>query len=342
MKITSVDIRATTNGGAAGSLLVLGTDASVVGIGEWAESAHGLSESSRGALASVLVGRDPFDVQALSRDLPPNGNDAAVDTAVLAAASTAMVDICGKHLGVPAHQFLGGRVRDRVRACAIEWEGPGDDPDESAAAAIRTIELGFDALRIGPRSAAAGPDRTVAETEKLVHAIRRAAGDEVDLIVAADALEVGEVKALSQALAPHEPLWLECVFDRASVAALAADGLQLPVPLTSAAETEAGVRRDLMSAGLVDHVTLDVGLAGGLHAARRISALAEINHIGIVPTGATPISFAIALHLAAAIPNLTMVQMRPGLARVVDGMIDVDLSSGLGIDVLRAATMEVA
>lgn len=335
MKITSVNVQPIGDGHAVTALLLLGTDQSLVGIGELAVNGAPMTARAAQDLSTTLLGRDPFDVQALTVEYHGRRDRGSPDVAALAAASTAMADLCGQYLGVPAHQLLGGRVRDRVRVCAIDWASGTVDPEQLQAAACRTLDAGFDALSV----ARAGGADEVAES---IGALRQGLPADVDLVVGAGRrLGVDEARSLGDRIARYEPLWLEYHFEGAWPQRAEGEP-RFMVPLTSSSTTSPSALRPLLSAGHLDHIILDVGQVGGLHEARRIAALAEIYHVGIIPRGSTPVSLAMALHLAAVIPNLTMVQMPTGLLPVRGGMVDVDLSAGLGVDAGRATTLEVA
>jgi L-alanine-DL-glutamate epimerase-like enolase superfamily enzyme len=75
----------------------------------------------------------------------------------------------------------------------------------------------------------------------------------------------------------------------------------------------------------VDYLVLEVGRVGGLVEARRIAALAEVYHTAVVPIGSGgSVSLSAALQLAAVVPNLSLVEVRPGLAAVDGGMVSLD------------------
>lgn len=337
MKITAVEISQASPSGAADPVLVLRTDTDLTGIGAIAmDGRSAASPALSSALSAMLVGRDPFDLQALRSDAALWPNSTFEDAAVLAAAGTAMADIAGRQLGIPVHQLIGGRVRDRARACAINWADRDIDVAQVVAQAHRMVDLGFTALRVEPFGSAS---TTLNEATDLVAELRRALPDTIDLVVAAGGEMDGiAAPAIAARLSALEPLWLEQSF--ATVPA--ASHHHTSLPLAAGSGTPAGVLQRLVMDGLVDHVVLDAGFAGGLLGARRIAALAEVYHIGMVPTGTGPVSVATALHLAAAIPNLTMIELPPGLVPVEDGTVAIDLRPGLGIDDGRAMTVEVA
>src|SRR5205823_3730643 len=63
----------------------------------------------------------------------------------------------------------------------------------------------------------------------------------------------------------------------------------------------------LLARGAVQYVRPDVCLAGGLTHCKKIAALAEAHHVGVVPHNPlSPVSTAACLQLAACIPNFAL------------------------------------
>jgi galactonate dehydratase len=338
MKITTVELTPSADHPPVETVLILGTDSELSGVGEVSRNGHmAKSEAATDALRSVLVGRDLYDLHALVT--AGDGRSASLDPELVAAAGTAMADLAGKELGVPVHQLLGGRFRDRVRACAIGWTDGHADLAALTDAARRTVEVGFTALRIEPFAGLDDGAWLLDRGAARVEALRGALPDAVDLIVDARPLvAVDDALAFGSLVRPFEPLWMEVGIPQA---ALAGSGRSFAVPIAAGRGATSAEHQALAMASTGDHIVLDVGAAGGLIAARRIAALAEIYHIGIVPTGSGRVATVTAVHLAAAIPNLTMVEVRPGFAPLVDGLLPVDGRSGLGVDASGAVTGEV-
>lgn len=347
MKIISVRITESSadRGTTAARLLVLRTDTSLSGIGEiFVHDRAQAFEPTGSMLSAMLVGRDPFDVLAMTADVNGRSGATALESAIAAAAGTAMADLVGQDLGVPVHQLLGGRVRDRVRACAIGWAEGATSTSELTAAAVQTVGLGFTALRVDPFAESPGPGATqLDQATTLVRALRDALPDQIDLVInAGGTLRNDDAVAFAEALAPLEPLWLEAPVTASRLTSFRDVADRVTVPLAGGRGTEPDILRTLVTGGYIDHVILEIERVGGLLEARRIAALAEIYHIGIVPTCTAPVSLATALHLAAAVPNLTMIELLPRLASVENGTLAIDLNPGLGIDPGLATTMEVA
>lgn len=338
MKITTVELTPASDGPPIEAVLILGTDSALSGVGEVSRNGHvARSDAATDALRSALIGRDPYDLHALVTD--GDGRSASLDAELVAAAGTAMADLAGKELGVPVHQLLGGRVQDRVRACAIGWTDGHADLAAFTDAARRTVEAGFTALRIEPFAGLDDGAGLLDRAAARVEALRGALPDAVDLVVNARRLvTVDDALGFGTLLRPFEPLWMEVGLSQAT---LAGYGRSFAVPIAAGRSATSAELQALATASTVDHLVLDVGAAGGLIAARRIAALAEIYHIGIVPTGSGRVATVTAVHLAAAIPNLTMVEVRPGFAPLVDGFLPVDGRRGLGVDANGAVTGEV-
>jgi galactonate dehydratase len=324
MKISEVELT-TFDEHPEAQLLVLRSDSDLSGVGELAASAGRVgTEASSAVLADLLVGRDPFDVEALLADAKSPADGTIADVELVSAATSAMLDLAARSLETPIHQLLGGGVHDQVRACAVGWADGAGGPRELAAAARRTVAAGFTALRVDPfAGSSTRPD--VSTAMELVRAVREAVPDDVDLVVAADhRLSISTALELAEALRPLEPMWLEAAVPASPIDPLRRVSETVALPLAAGRGVRAEILRDLVTGNLVDHLVLEVGRVGGLVEARRIAALAEVYHIGVVPIGSGgPVSLGAALELAAVLPNLSMLEVRPGIVAVEGGMVSV-------------------
>lgn len=114
-------------------------------------------------------------------------------------------------------------------------------------------------------------------------------------------------------------------------------------------ETEVGLAgfSRLIAARAVDIAQPDVAWSGGISECRRIVALAQAHHLAFAPhCFSSAVLLAASLHLAASLPNCTMIEidrnpnpLRDQLLRqaivVRDGMIQVPEGPGLGIELDR-------
>lgn len=151
MKI--VDIRATTvtmpleaplrhsNGAHWGrfvrTVVEIEADNGLIGLGEMGGGGQS-AEAAVAGLKQYLVGHDPARTEALRWMLAnPTASLYNNRTQLLAAVEFACLDLQGKHLGVPVHQLLGGKVRSRVPfASYLFFRHPADD----GSGEIRTAE----------------------------------------------------------------------------------------------------------------------------------------------------------------------------------------------------------
>ena len=85
----------------------------------------------RDLVAPPLVGRDPlsWELRSLTGDTW----------------DMALLDLIGKALGWPLYRLFGGRVRDRV---AVDYWICRMTPEDSAVAARRAVDLGFDGIKL--------------------------------------------------------------------------------------------------------------------------------------------------------------------------------------------------
>jgi L-Ala-D/L-Glu epimerase len=105
-------------GGVTDVIVKLTADNGLVGWGETTRAADAAGiETAVKAMVPVVLGRDPWDREAIQRDLyvlglwnfqPMTGNFA------YAGIDMAMWDLCGKHASEPLYRLLGGALREEV------------------------------------------------------------------------------------------------------------------------------------------------------------------------------------------------------------------------------------
>jgi len=157
---------------AANVLVQIVTDDGIVGLGEGSpvpaygdETQGTILPAIQDNLADVLIGRDPFDAEALAHDMDRrlHGHNFAK-----AAIDLALYDLRGKALGVPVYQLLGGKYREQVDLIA----GVGlNDTEQRVREAVEWVEAGYDIIKmkisgkpaldieqVGAVRAAIGPD----------------------------------------------------------------------------------------------------------------------------------------------------------------------------------------
>jgi len=314
------------------------TDAGITGVGECSGWPR-VVERAVQDLTPLLVGEDPGDIERLWQKsfsaMMAHGMTGVVGAGALSGIDMALWDIKGKALGTPVWNLLGGKVRDRIKIY-----GHASTP----VVAVSLRDRGITAIKTGG----------VAEIVAKVEAIRRAVGDEVDLMVdlhgppwmtAKDAIVTGK------RLEPYDLLFLEDPVAPENAEALERIQQHVDIPI-AAGERFATIwgMRALIERELVDVIQPDTGRAGGLTQMRKIAAMAEAHHIAMAPHSGSlgPVAEYAALHLMAAIPNALILERLeddwPGryevitpVPKTVDGHLPVPDTPGLGVDIVEEA-----
>src|SRR5262249_46688835 len=213
---------------------------------------------------------------------------------------------------------------------------------ETEAYARKVVEMGFSAVKFGWHPL--GPDAE--EDEAIVRTLRKAIGDDVDLLIDGGMVWDAETAiARCKRFQPYRLFWLEeplRAYDVEGYARLAG-----ATEITIAAGEMAASFDELCSllnAGAVDILQVDVSRIG-LTEAMRVAALAERHGIPCVNhTYSYLLNAAASLHFAAAIgetalfecqatPNEIRDALDAGQLRPRDGWVMVPSGPGLGVEV---------
>lgn len=311
------------------------------------------------ALTRYVVGRDATDithfVHMAYHDFASKRGAMDFWSAV-SGIELALWDIAGKRHGVPVHELLGGRCRDRVRVYANGWYfGGGKKPADYAARAKETVARGFTALKFDPFP---GPWRTHiardAEEQAIatVAAVREAVGPDVDLLIEVHRrLAPMHAIRIARAIERYRPFWFEEPVSSTNLEALAECRRQIAIPIVTGEElyTRAEFRR-VFELRAADIVNPDVCNCGGILELRAIAQMAEPSFVTVSPHNfnSTTVGLAATLQVAAAIPNFLITEYfvsfeargrevaTPSFV-VQDGFIAVPRAPGFGIDLDEAA-----
>jgi galactonate dehydratase len=323
------------------------TDEGLVGIGEasleWRERAVAAAVDE---MAPMLIGQDPNLIEHHWQRLHRHGfwRGGVVLTSAISGIDQALWDIKGKRLGVPVYDLLGGPTRRRIR---LYTHVGGNTPEAAADHALHMLADGFTALKMGvPRTAVAGGERALLRaTVARVEAVRRAVGDDVDLMLdnhgqlaPGDAIELGRALAPFGLLFFEEPVPPDVPDALAKVAAA-----HLPIHLATGERLF--TKWDywpVLTAGLIDVAQPDICHAGGISELRKIAALAEACYVKVAPHNPNgPVATMASVHLAAAIPNFLILEFAHQPLRddvqvhglvVRDGWAELPDRPGLGIE----------
>jgi galactonate dehydratase len=131
--------------------------------------------------------------------------------------------------------------------------------------------------------------------------------------------------------------------------ALVAQNIHIPIAtgerLHTIHEFQALLRR-----GAVQYVRPDVCLAGGISHSKKIAALAEAHHVGVVPHNPlSPVSTAACIQLAACIPNFALQEYPLGenvppkseivksALKIENGFLIIPDAPGIGVELAEDA-----
>lgn len=311
-------------------LVKLTTDAGLVGWGEaplWSQPA----QAHLGHIKHLLEGQNLYSVERLWRMLQrgPAGLGQAVEMALW--------DLAGQALGVPVHQLLGGKVRDRVRLYAdchagVDWTredfqervqavragGPTPEvylPEAFGRRARDVKALGFTALKFDLDVPVAGlrldwEDRSLARQEieymvRICAAVRESIGD-TDFAVDCHARwNTSDAIRLAHALEPFDLWWLEDPVPPQNIEAMAKVTAATRQPIcTGEALVGRHGFRELIVRQAADILQPDIPRAGGLTEFKQIAELAELYYMSVAPHHmSSPVATIAAVHLCSTIPN---------------------------------------
>ena len=270
-------------------------------------------------LATLLIGEDPTRIehlwQMMHRQHFWHGNGIVRATAI-AGIDLALWDILGKVHQVPCHHLWGGRVRDRIRLYAhlgggrmeAFYETKAGDADRFADLARETVAEGFSAFKsmAVPETAPIEGLKPVHYAESVVAAMREAVGPDIDIMVDCHARPSPRMGLLfAKALEPYglyffeEPCWPESIEGLADIQKAVATPIATGERITNLSDFNR-----LLEGRACSIIQPDITHCGGLTAARRLAALAEVHRIAMAPHNPQgPVSTAASLEFGFATPS---------------------------------------
>ena len=142
-----------------------------------------------------------------------------------------------------------------------------------------------------------------------VAAVRETVGNGVDLCVEIHRrMDPHHAAGLAQELARFRPYFLEDPILPDSIQAMCALQREIPVPIATGERLHTIWEfNELLAGGGCRFIRPDVCLCGGLTHSKKIAALAEAYHVGVIPHNPlSPVSTAACVQLDACIPNFAL------------------------------------
>jgi galactonate dehydratase len=316
-----------------------------------------------------LRNEDPHHIEKMWRRVYSSGFTQHPDLtlmAVLSALEMACWDIIGKEAGQPVYNLLGGRVHERLRSYTYIYARPGDrsdvysDPTLAAERAAEYLQQGFTALKFdpaGPYTAFDGRQLSLVDIDRCVRfcrQLREAVGLKADLLFGTHGqMTAAAAIRLAKRLEPYDPLWFEEPVppDAPEEMAKVARATSIPIATGERLATKYDFGR-LLRAGAAAILQMNLGRVGGLLEAKKIAAMAEVDHVQIAPhLYCGPVVGAANIQLATCSPNFLILesierwdgfhaQILRQPVRWEDGYVIPPTEPGLGVelneDVIKA------
>lgn len=277
------------------------------GVSGWGEAHHGrcpgaIARLIDTTLRELVVGMDALDnvgvtARVLKMQFASHGMGAAAALA-LSGLDLALWDIRSQVTQWPLYRLLGGSskpIKAYAGGIALGWQPPDQLVDEARG----LLELGYRALKLRVGDT---PRRDIERVE----AVRKAAGDDIDILVDANTgYSLDDVRRVMPAFEAQGVGWLEEPFPAHDHDAYARAARLGRVPL--AAGENHYTRYEfgpLLQAGHVTFIQPDLSKTGGVTEAMRIAGMAAALKLSVNPhTSATAINMATSIHYLCGVDN---------------------------------------
>jgi galactonate dehydratase len=332
------------------------TDSGLTGLGETYPQPEAEAAIVHGALAPVLLGRDPLAIDRLWADMfqaVSYSGWAGAEIRAISAVDIALWDLAGKAANLPIYQLLGGASRTSIRTYNTCYDHI-DFLTEPVRLARELARSGIHAMKIWPFDGVARETRgqfiTAAQMRQGIEPlrlIREEFGDSMDI-----AMEFHGYWSLpcaiqiAQALEPYAPTWLEEMLPQDNLASYVelARATRLPLCLSERLMTRWGFR-ELVENRAARIIMPDICWCGGISEAKKIASMAETYYLPVAPHNCGgPVLHVASAHLAANLTNLCILEtvrrhyleeyrgILTKTLEVVDGAVPLPAGPGLGVE----------
>lgn len=334
------------------TLVQVETDKGISGIGSCSGNGELIEAIVARVLKPLLLGMEATAIaeiwdKAYFRGGHKEFGTRGIGVVALSGIDVALWDILGKAHGVPLHQLLGGKCRDRIPVYATALYP--EEPPKVAERARGFAEQGFHGVKIK-----VGFD--LEQDIRIVRAVREELGK--DFVVMTDANQGYTLEAAlraSDAFADCGVYWLEeplFVEDIEGHTELRAKG-KTPIAVGENLHMSYAFENFIVR-GAVDFIQPDVARAGGVSEIKRIWALAARHKIPVsFHTWGDGVALAASVHLAAALHGCIVMEFdctyNPLLEellrepfRVSNGYLFPPEKPGLGVELNKQALEKFA
>jgi L-alanine-DL-glutamate epimerase-like enolase superfamily enzyme len=330
-------------------------------ISQFREATFATAAMLDNGLASMVIGRDPMDSEAIWEALRGQvwwyGNTGGIAAFAISAIDMALWDLKGKILGLPLYQLLGGKQHERLPVCASthpkasEIDAMADELAAHIRNGYKLVKVGFG--KKGHANLGVDAKRDVA----FVRAVREAIGPDAGFIVDIGAKlhwSVPYAIRMAQAFHEYHLTWLEDVFQPDNFAGYQHLRQAVPGLMIGFGERFWNLHdyQRLLEADLCDVILIDPGRTEGITGMQAIIRMAARYNVGIDPhCWSSALITAASIHLALCASNATILEMKPFenpmqhelVSNPIahhDGYIYAPEGAGLGVEVIEATVQK--
>jgi D-galactarolactone cycloisomerase len=290
------------------TLVQIETDEGITGIGSCSGNGELIEVIIDKVLTPLLIGMDPTEIDAIWDKAYFRGGHKefgtrGVGVVTMSGIDIALWDILGKVRGVPLHDLLGGKVREKVPVYATALYP--EQPSKVAKRARGFAEQGFHGVKIK-----VGFD--LDQDIRIVRAVRQELGK--DFVVMTDAnqgytldvaLKATDAFADCGAYWLEEPLFVEDIEGHAILRERGKTPVAVGENLNMCYAFENFIVR-----GAVDFIQPDVARAGGITEIRKITGMAAKHKVPVsFHTWGDGVALAASVHLAAALQECIVMEL---------------------------------
>ena len=303
------------------------TDQGIAGDGEAVDAISGAAGIVAG-FRFLLMNQNPLNVEAIWERIRTSGvfsgAQAGQYVTALTAIEIALWDLTGKALGVPIHQLMGGKVRDRIRVYIDSGTDSRNDP-QAKAFISQIVENGWTMAKVDVDDAR-DPSRFdrvnwTANNAEIDHMLDKVAFMRESLPksieLAADMharYDLPTAKRFAKEAEPFKLVWLEEPVPAENIDAMRdiRQSTHTPICCGENVYLRWGFR-ELLERQAVDIIMPDVQKCGGLAEAKKIADLAHTYYTPIAPhCQASPIGMMATCHAMATVPNFLVLEWHWG------------------------------
>ena len=312
--------------------LKLTTDDGIEGVGEVYCATfrpHVIEKMIEDLFERHVEGMNPFRIEKLWRNIYGRGYTLRPDVSligVLSGLEIALWDICGKSVGKPIYELLGGRVHDKLRTYTYLYpkdesnenkKNVYNDPVLAAEVAVEYLEQGFTAIKFDPvgHYSVFDPRQVSLEdmeiSELFCKRLREAVGTKADLLFGTHGqfTAAGAIR-LARRLECYDLLWFEEPTPPESPEEMAKVARKTSIPIATGERLTTKYEfASILKSGAAAILQMALGRVGGILEAKKIASMAESYYAQIAPhLYCGPIEGAANIQISTCSPNFLLLE----------------------------------